>query len=120
MKSDKNKVSVHIQTKVSESDYEPFKRIISETGIKPAKLFRDLILSNGENLVVEGKDSTHNKDINRMIFYFNKTSNNMNQIAKRLNECRRTGVISERVFLESLNKLISIESYLISGLENAN
>lgn len=106
--------SIHVQAKLTPAEYEPFRLIIEETGIKKATLFRHVILANKQNVFVPEKQSTDKK---RLIFIASKSSNNLNQIARQLNSAYRGGVVSERVYLDVLNKLVSLESFFKKAIE---
>lgn len=111
--------SVHIQARLTPTEFEPFKAVIDEFGITKAKLFRQVILSNEKNLVIVGdkSDKTHDEYKKRMVYLANKTSNNVNQLAKRLNEAYRGGVVSERNYNRMMNDLIGITSTFKKGID---
>nr|AKN40869.1 hypothetical protein [Vibrio sp. FF_273] len=47
----KELATVHVQAKLTLTEYEPFEKIIGITGLKKATLFRKVILSNKNNVV---------------------------------------------------------------------
>ncbi|KEJ68997.1 bacterial mobilization family protein [Escherichia coli 5-366-08_S1_C1] len=47
---------------------------------------------------------------------FNKSSNNINQIAKKINTEYRNGFISESTYLRYLNVLVNIRDAFVAGI----
>lgn len=113
--SEKNK-SVRISFRLTDSEYEPFKQVIEELGITKSEFFRLLIT---DRLDPEKHNKKSQSDYNRLLFLFNKTSNNINQIAKNLNILFKRGDITEREFKKWLSILSVVSSNLLSGLDNA-
>ncbi|QBY45619.1 hypothetical protein QE197_20035 (plasmid) [Arsenophonus nasoniae] len=64
----------------------------------------------------------HNKinseKYDRLLFYFNKTSNNINQIAKQINTAYQDGMITEQRLIRWLTTLNTISDNLLSGIEH--
>ncbi|MCY1296640.1 hypothetical protein D9M71_36840 [compost metagenome] len=56
----------------------------------------------------------------RLLFLYNKSSNNLNQLAHRINQAYRSEVISERLYLNLANQLVAIRELLLSGIQDAN
>jgi hypothetical protein len=52
-----------------------------------------------------------------LLFFVNKASNNLNQIAKRLNGAEKVGLIDSKSYYEALNHLISIDQMLKGALD---
>jgi hypothetical protein len=57
-------------------------------------------------------DQSQQQDYKRCLFYLHKTSNNMNQIARRLNADNAKGIISDALYKKLLNALIGIRNTL--------
>ncbi|RMT27412.1 Relaxosome component, partial [Pseudomonas savastanoi] len=53
------------------------------------------------------------QDYHRLLFFYNKTSNNINQLAHKVNSAHRNGIISEKTYTLWLNKLTAIEALLL-------
>lgn len=113
---EKESATIHIQTRLTPTEYKPFKIVIENFGIKNAELFRKVILSNEKNMVKVSGSAQESYAQKRMIFLANKTSNNINQIAKRLNQAYRGGVVSERNYLQVMNDLIGVRSAFEKGV----
>ncbi|EKY4193705.1 plasmid mobilization relaxosome protein MobC [Vibrio harveyi] len=113
---EKESATIHIQTRLTPTEYKPFKIVIENFGIRKAELFRKVILSNEKNMVKVSGSAQESYAQKRMIFLANKTSNNINQIAKRLNQAYRGGVVSERNYLQVMNDLIGVRSAFEKGV----
>ncbi len=103
----------HIQLKLTPSEFKPYKALLDSSGLKRAALFKKIVL----NRVVEISETKESPEKERVIFLANKTSNNINQIAKNINQAYRGGVVSEHLYRQTLNNLIALEK-LFSGALN--
>ncbi|MFW8631648.1 relaxosome NikA [Vibrio natriegens] len=113
---EKESATIHIQTRLTPSEYEPFKTVIEHFDIKKSELFRKVILSNEKNMVEVSGTAKETDAQKRMVFLANKTSNNINQIAKKLNQAYRGEVVSEQNYLKVLNELIGVRSAFEKGM----
>ncbi|HCR3985029.1 TPA: CopG family transcriptional regulator, partial [Kluyvera ascorbata] len=57
-------------------------------------------------------------DYSKLIFYYNKASNNINQVAKKINSAFAANIISENTMLSGITVLQNIEKLLEAGLDN--
>lgn len=109
--------TVHVQAKLTPKEFEPFKRIIAMTGMKKATLFKKVILSNENNIVLASGEAKQDEEKRRLVFLANKASNNLNQIAKNLNQAYRGDIVSERHYLRIMNDLIGVRSAFEKGID---
>ena len=122
-RSNKKEVaSITCSFKLTPSEWLPYQKVIDETQIKKGTLLANVFRQKADavNLVQADSSKTIHPDIKRMNFLINKSSNNLNQIAHKINSAYRSEIISEKVFIDSLNKLVSIESLLDGLLKNAS
>jgi hypothetical protein len=110
----KEKLSVKITFRMSASEYAPYEKLIKETGIKPSALFREVFIAKSGCMVAPKEPQ---KDKKRLLFLASKASNNINQIAHKLNSAYRADVISDRIYKETLNNLISIEQSFAGAIK---
>ena len=110
----KEKATIHVQAKLTPSEFEPFQKAMNETGIKQATLIRQVLLAN-KDFIVEPKEVP--KDRARLLFLANKSSNNINQLAKRVHQAYRGGVVSKRLYMQTLNGLKSIQSLMTKAVK---
>lgn len=109
MSTGKENKSVAISFRLTESEYKPYKDILGHTELTKTEFFRNVFLNKQYTFNVKERRPV---DYHRLIFYFNKASNNINQIAKRLNEDNKKGIISQKTYEKGINELITIQSNL--------
>jgi hypothetical protein len=90
---------------------------IARSGLSKGEFFRDVALNNKTVVVARPLASLDKK---RMQFLFNKTSNNMNQIAHVLNSANTAGRLSESLCKDSLRALEDIAKYLRVALNHVD
>lgn len=116
--SDKEVASVHVQAKLTPSEFRPFLEVMNATGIKKATLIRNVILSKSPNeTVIQNKQSP---DAKKLIFLVNNAANNINQIARKLNVDHKNGVVSEKTYQVILNQLIGLDEFNRKLLDNVS
>lgn len=103
-----------VSFRLSEEEFAPFKERMQKANLNQSKFFRETFLQ--ANPVFEEAS----KEYERLLFYFNKTSNNLNQLAHGANRAWNRGIISEQVYRRFLNELISIRELLNAGVNNAD
>ena len=86
-------------------------------GLTPSEFIRDCVLSNRTQIVARAQAS---KEKERMLFLFNKASNNMNQIAHRANEAHVMKKIDALLYRTILGSLAVLSQILKSEIENAD
>lgn len=90
---------------------------INRSNMKKSDFLRDCVLKNQTVVVAKPTASLEKK---RMQFLFNKTSNNMNQIAHVLNGANAAGKLSAPLCREALADLEAIAKYLRSALHHVD
>lgn len=116
----KKKANNVITFRLTDDEFLPIKTAIEKTNITKTEICRSIFLS--EKFTFEVKE---NKPIeySKLVFIFNKTSNNINQLAKNINTASKLGIVNNQQFSQLLNKLIIIESILdntLKGIDNDN
>ena len=111
--------TVPVSFRLPENVYNEYAELSESLGIKRSAFFREVFESKSKQLTVLESDKTAQVQRDKLIFIFNKTSNNLNQIAKNLNSAHKRDVVDERLYQKTLNKLISIEQLLISSIKNS-
>ncbi|ENO8530949.1 plasmid mobilization relaxosome protein MobC [Escherichia coli] len=101
--------NVHVTFRLTEDEYAPFAKAIEQLDMSKSEFFRMLSLNQ-----IEGykPDYRQQPDYKRCLFYLQKTSNNINQIAHRLNTDNAKGIISDTLYKKLLNALIGIRNIL--------
>ncbi|PHX27857.1 molybdopterin-guanine dinucleotide biosynthesis protein MobC [Pseudomonas amygdali] len=126
-----------VSFRLTEEQYAPFEKIMQQSGTKSSVFFRELLLNktpvfkaaSGTKSSVFFRELLLNKtpvfkaasvDQERLVFIFNKSSNNLNQLAKRVHQAHHRGIVSEGVYLKISNTLMSIRDLLLSGVDRAD
>lgn len=104
-----------ISFRLTDSEYEPFRVIMDELGLKKSDFFRLLVT---DNLDPEKHNKKNKSDYGRLLFLFNKTSNNLNQVAKKLNTLFKSGEIKESDLKKWFFVLNKISKNLSEGLDH--
>ena len=116
-KKDAEKLDKPVSFRLSMSDYEAYQKKVIESGLKPSEFFRTAVITNRTHVIAREKVS---QDKTRLLYLFNKTSNNINQLAHRANSDYLTGVIGEETYDQILSRLDTIANVLKATLENAD
>lgn len=116
MTKSKNKTKV-VSFRLSEDDFSEYEKILASSDMKKSEFFREVFLNANVNITVKEKPA---KDYHALLFKYNKASNNLNQLAHRVNSAFVSGGISEHVFKKTLNELINIRELLLSGVNDAD
>lgn len=110
-KKTKNRV---LTCRVPHEDFEKLEKMISEAGMSKSEYFREVVINKKAEINVTVKD------MQSLIFYYNKASNNLNQLAHKTNSAHLEGRISESLYGRILNNLIDIRTLLLRGVEDAD
>ncbi|WP_141108952.1 plasmid mobilization relaxosome protein MobC [Aeromonas veronii] len=111
--SKKNK-DVIVSFRLSSAEFEPFEKEMIRLGMSKSKYFNLLVTGKLEESLASGHNT---KDYKKLLFFVNKASNNINQIAKRLNVESKGGAIKEATYIKAMNALISIRDSLLSVIK---
>ncbi|MBG6246693.1 molybdopterin-guanine dinucleotide biosynthesis protein MobC (plasmid) [Candidatus Symbiopectobacterium sp. 'North America'] len=100
--------------RVSNEDFEKLEQMIAEAGMSKSEYFRDVVINRKAeiNVVV--------KDMQSLIFYYNKASNNLNQVAHKANSAHLENRMSDSLYGRILNALIDIRTLLLRGIDDAD
>lgn len=105
---DKEKLSARVAFRLSEADYLAYKQKVAESGMTPSEFFRTAVLSN-KTTIVARRTSPERQ---RVVYLMNKASNNINQIAYRLNSDHLAGKLNSRIYMSVLNALVRISDHM--------
>ncbi|MFV9989308.1 MAG: plasmid mobilization relaxosome protein MobC [Coxiella endosymbiont of Dermacentor nuttalli] len=89
--------------------------MIDTLGLSKSEFFRLLLT---EQLDPDIHNKTNSEKYDRLLFYFNKTSNNINQIARQINTVHKDGMITEQLLIRGLTVLNTISENLLCGIEH--
>jgi hypothetical protein len=102
-----------IAFRLSETDRAVYLEKVKASGLTQSEFFRQAVLTNRTQIVARPKASTDRK---RLLYVFNQTSNNLNQIAHRANAEHIRGKLSEVTYAQLLDQLQMISRYLKATL----
>lgn len=115
MSKETNKKSIVVAFRLSEEEFKPFADLLADSTMSKSDFFREVFLARNINITLERKASP---EYGRLLFLMNKASNNINQIAKRINIDYKAGLVSESRYSKIINELISLNS-LLKGIVDA-
>lgn len=104
--------SVKITFRISQADFAPYEKLISESNLKTSEVMREVFLAKSDKAVLPKKQSVDSKKI---LFLANKASNNLNQIAHKFNLAHNKGTVNEKAYLSLLNSIINIERTFLAA-----
>jgi hypothetical protein len=111
------------------------------SGMKPSAFFRECILADKTEVIVDGvpltpeemrhiagiriqakkpKNKASSVDKMRLLYLFNKTGNNINQLAKAANTAHVAGTVDADLYQAILENLEHISCYMKAALQNVD
>lgn len=98
--------SCPVSCRFTDEQYAPFAEAIVQSGLKPARYFRDLVLSRSPTF----EESEFDK--NRMLHAFEKAGQALNRVAYLANSAPYKGTLYQTKYLHWLSRLTSIQLLL--------
>ncbi|MDP1593306.1 MAG: plasmid mobilization relaxosome protein MobC [Gallionella sp.] len=86
-------------------------------GVKPSDFFRDAVLNNKTQIVARTPPSS---DKRRLIYLFNKASNNLNQLAHTANAAELVGTVTPATYAGILAELQTLADVMKEAIRNAD
>jgi hypothetical protein len=102
-----------IAFRLSEADRAAYLEKVTRSGLTQSEFFRQAVLTNRTRVIARPVDSLERR---RLLYIFNKTSQNLNQIAQRANSDHSSGKLSEAAYEQFLNQIQMISRYLKATL----
>ena len=106
-----------IAFRLSDRDRAVYLEKVNRSGLTQSEFFRQAVLTTRTQVIARAVASADRK---RLLYIFNKTSNNLNQIAHRANSEHLSGELSEVTYEQLLTQLQMISRYLKSTLEKVD
>ncbi|MGN2498889.1 plasmid mobilization protein [Serratia nevei] len=110
----KQNKEIVVSLRITSDEYSPFEKQIKESKLSRSAFFRKLVLDKKDFINIEVKDTK------QLLYLFNKSSNNINQLALKVNVAHKSGTISDRKYTLFLNALLNIESLMKKAVEDAD
>ncbi|KFX10727.1 hypothetical protein KCQ_05501 [Pectobacterium atrosepticum ICMP 1526] len=120
VKENKTKI---ISFRLPECEAKEYELMCSDVNMSKSDLFRAIIKTkkNGGGFIINStRKKNNNPKYEELVFYYSKASNNLNQLAKRINTAFSTKIISEDLMLAAIDILKNIEDLLAAGVEDGN
>jgi|CXWL01.1.fsa_nt_gi hypothetical protein len=108
-----------ISFRVSEREYADYAARCAAAGLSISDFFRRVVLTNKTQIVANLEQSSR-PDLLRLLFLVNKSSNNINQLARRVNEDHLAGKLEEATYHQILVQLERIAAELKEAVAHAN
>lgn len=102
-----------IAFRLREADREVWLAKVAASGLTQSEFFRQAVLTNRTRVIARPAASTDRK---RLLYIFNKTSRNLNEVAYWANLEHVRGTLSEATYEQLLTQLQMISRYLKSTL----
>lgn len=103
--------------RLTEDDHAAYKAKFEASGLSQSEFFRRYVLTNATTVIARPKASAE-KD--RMVYLFNKASNNLNQLAYRANSDHLAGTLDEKTYVAILDRLQQIANVMKASIKNAD
>ena len=100
--SSKDKLTRLVSFRLTDADHQAYLEKVEASGLKPSTFFRDCVLTNRTQIIARPKSSLEKS---RLLYLFNKASNNINQLAHRANSEHKGGSLSDGTYREILDAL---------------
>jgi len=111
------KLTKLVSFRLTESDHSAYLKKVETSGLKPSAFFRDCVLTNKTQIIARPKSSLEK---NKLLYLFNKTSNNLNQLAYRANSDHQAGTLTESTYLDILNALETLSRDMKTIIKNVD
>ena len=104
-KAERENLTRLVSFRLTDADHQAYLEKVEASGLKPSTFFRDCVLTNKTQIIARPKSSIEKS---RLLYLFNKASNNINQLAHRANSEHKGGALSESTYhavLDALDEL---------------
>ena len=106
-----------VSFRLAPMDYDNYIHKVRNSGMDQSKFFRAAVLENRTQVIARPPASA---DKQRIVYLFSKTSNNVNQMARRLNTALRTGAVDAGLYAEILAELTACTEYMKSVIADVD
>lgn len=106
-----------VSLRLTPSDHEMWLSKVEASGQTRSEFFRSCVLGNKTEVIANKAASA---DKLRLIWYFNKASNNLNQLAWTAHQTRKRGLLDARAFEQMIGQLNRISQQLEKGVNDVD
>ncbi|EGG4299932.1 plasmid mobilization protein [Cedecea sp. MMO-103] len=115
--ADGQKLARPVSFRLTDADHAAYLAKVEASGLKPSEFFRECVLQNRTQVVARVPTSS---DKRRLLYLFNKTSNNMNQLAHAANAAELAGTATPATYAGILAELQAIADAMREAVEHAD
>lgn len=105
----------YVGFRLTEVEYEKFAAKAATANMALTEYLRNAILS--DNTIIKAKPPKLSKDRKEMFYIFNKTSNNLNQLAYLANTHNKLGTLTDKNHQSILANLITIRNIFAAKMK---
>lgn len=113
---EEERLSCLVTFRLTQRDYEAYEKKFKAAGVNKSQFFRDNVLTNKTQVVAK---SSVPAVAERACFLLAKASNNINQLAHRINSANLSGALSEETFISIASQLETLNRFMLSQTEEA-
>ncbi|BBN52744.1 hypothetical protein TRE132_08690 [Pseudomonas chlororaphis subsp. aurantiaca] len=106
-----------VSLRLTASDHALWLSKVEASGQTRSEFFRSCVLANRTEVIAKTPASV---DKLRLIWYFNKASNNLNQLAWSAHQTRKRGLLDDRAFQHVIWQLNAISELMQKGINDAD
>ena len=116
-KSEAGRLAAVIACRLTAAENTAYKAQVEASGFSSGEYLRKLIVERPVQILARPKSSV---DKGRLVYLYNKTSNNMNQIAHQLHIAHLANQTSASVYEKVLSELIAMGAYLRGQIDRVD
>ena len=116
-KGEAEKLTRPVSFRLTAADHAAYLAKASAAGVKPSEFFRDAVLTNKTQVVARVQPSS---DKRRLIYLFNKASNNLNQLAHTANAAELAGTVTPATYAGILAELQTLADVMKKAIRDAD
>ncbi len=106
-----------VSLRLTTTDHALWLSKVEASGQTRSEFFRSCVLSNRTEVIAKTPASA---DKLRLIWYFNKASNNLNQLAWSAHQTRKRGLLDAKAFEQVLRHLSTISELMKKGVADVD
>ena len=106
-----------VSFRLAHPDHAAYLAKAKAAGVKPSDFFRDAVLNNKTQIVARTPPSS---DKRRLIYLFNKASNNLNQLAHTANAAELAGTVTPATYAGILAELQTLADSMKKAIRDAD
>jgi hypothetical protein len=116
-KDQADKLTRAVSFRLSDADHAAYLAKVEASGMSPAAFFRECVMTNKTQVIAQPKTS---QDKARLLYLFNKASNNMNQLARAANAANLAGKVGDRTYEQLLTELQELGHLMKASLRHVD